>query len=70
MPISAWRWRSTCKAALREDLGILVMSATLDVAGVARLLLDHPPVIESMGRAFPIDIRYQDRPGGERIEDA
>jgi ATP-dependent helicase HrpB len=57
------------QAALREDLRILVMSATLDVAGVSALL-DHPPVIESMGRGFPIDIRYQDRPGGERIEDA
>ncbi len=57
------------QSALREDLRILVMSATLDVERVAALL-DHPPVIESMGRAFPIDIRYQDRPGGERIEDA
>ncbi|OCJ17107.1 ATP-dependent helicase HrpB [Rhizobium sp. AC44/96] len=56
------------QAALREDLRILVMSATLDVARIADLL-DHPPVIESMGRSFPIDIRYQDRPSGERIED-
>nr|WP_210278566.1 ATP-dependent helicase HrpB [Rhizobium sp. BK196] len=57
------------QSALREDLRILVMSATLDVERVAALL-DHPPVIESTGRSFPIDIRYQDRPGGERIEDA
>ncbi|AIC25244.1 ATP-dependent RNA helicase HrpB [Rhizobium etli bv. mimosae str. IE4771] len=57
------------RSALREDLRILVMSATLDVERVAALL-DHPPVIESLGRSFPIDIRYQDRPGGERIEDA
>ncbi|PDT06484.1 ATP-dependent helicase HrpB [Rhizobium chutanense] len=57
------------QSALREDLRILVMSATLDVGRVAALL-DHPPVIESLGRSFPIDIRYQDRPGGERIEDA
>ncbi|TWB51522.1 ATP-dependent helicase HrpB [Rhizobium sp. ERR 922] len=56
------------QAALREDLRILVMSATLDVERVAALL-DHPPVIESMGRSFPIDIRHQDRPAGERIED-
>lgn len=56
------------QSALREDLRILVMSATLDVERVAALL-DHPPVIESTGRSFPIDIRYQDRPGGERIED-
>ena len=57
------------QSALREDLRILVMSATLDVERVAALL-NHPPVIESTGRSFPIDIRYQDRPGGERIEDA
>ncbi|TAY19295.1 ATP-dependent helicase HrpB [Rhizobium leguminosarum] len=57
------------QSALREDLRILVMSATLDVERVAGLL-DHPPVIESLGRSFAIDIRYQDRPGGERIEDA
>ncbi len=56
------------QSALREDLRILVMSATLDVERVATLL-DHPPVIESMGRSFPIDIRHQDRPPGERIED-
>ncbi|MBW9056124.1 ATP-dependent helicase HrpB [Rhizobium mesosinicum] len=57
------------QSALREDLRILVMSATLDVERVAALL-GHPPVIESTGRSFPIDIRYQDRPGGERVEDA
>ena len=56
------------QSALREDLRILVMSATLDVERVATLL-GHPPVIESMGRSFPIDIRHQDRPAGERIED-
>ncbi|QRM48939.1 ATP-dependent helicase HrpB [Rhizobium sp. BG6] len=56
------------QSALRDDLRILVMSATLDVAKVATLL-GEPPVIESMGRSFPIDIRYQDRPGGERIEE-
>ncbi|WP_028753851.1 ATP-dependent helicase HrpB [Rhizobium leucaenae] len=56
------------QSALREDLRILVMSATLDVERVAALL-GRPPVIESMGRSFPIDIRHQDRPAGERIED-
>jgi ATP-dependent helicase HrpB len=57
------------QGALRDDLRLLVMSATLDIERVAALL-DHPPLIESLGRGFPIDIRYQDRPGGERIEDA
>ncbi len=56
------------QAALREDLRLLVMSATLDVARVSALL-DEPPVIVSEGRAFPVDIRHQDRPAGERIED-
>ncbi|MDQ0318277.1 ATP-dependent helicase HrpB [Pararhizobium capsulatum DSM 1112] len=55
--------------ALRPDLRIVVMSATLDVERVVGLL-DEAPVIESEGRAFPVDIRHMDRPGGERIEDA
>ncbi len=57
------------QSALREDLRILVMSATLDVERVAALL-GNPPVIESMGRSYPIDIRFRDRPAGERIEDS
>ncbi|WP_414650638.1 ATP-dependent helicase HrpB [Ensifer sp.] len=56
------------QAALREDLRIIVMSATLDVERVAGLL-GGAPVVESQGRSFPIDIRYQDR-GGESVEDA
>ena len=55
-------------SALREDLRLLVMSATLDGARVARLLGDAP-VIESAGRAFPVAIRHRERPAGERIED-
>lgn len=55
------------QSALREDLRIVVMSATLDVDRVSRLM--HAPVIESAGRSFPIDIRHADRPAGERIED-
>lgn len=57
------------QSALRDDLRILVMSATLDIERVAQLL-GQPPVIESMGRSFPIDVRYRDRPAGERIEDS
>lgn len=40
--------------ALREDLRLLVMSATLDGAAVAGLL-GAAPVIESQGRAFPVE---------------
>ncbi|MBB3997713.1 ATP-dependent helicase HrpB [Aureimonas pseudogalii] len=57
------------KGALRPDLRLLVMSATLDGARVASLLGDAP-VIESAGRAFPVAIRYRDRPGTEPIEEA
>ncbi|MEN3791731.1 ATP-dependent helicase HrpB [Fulvimarina sp. MAC3] len=57
------------QGALREDLKLLVMSATLDGARVASMLGDAP-VIESAGRAFPVVIRYREHPGTERIEDA
>jgi ATP-dependent helicase HrpB len=45
------------QTGLREDLRILVMSATLDGARVARLL-GEAPVIASEGRAFPVETRY------------
>ncbi|CAH2397600.1 ATP-dependent helicase HrpB [Mesorhizobium ventifaucium] len=57
------------QGALRPDLRLLVMSATLDGARVARLL-SGAPVIESAGRAFPVDIRHDERPAGIAIEDA
>lgn len=56
------------QGALREDLRILVMSATLDGARVARLLSDAP-VIESEGRAFPVDTRHVERDPNRRIEE-
>ncbi|MGZ9099461.1 MAG: ATP-dependent helicase HrpB, partial [Brevundimonas sp.] len=54
---------------LREDLRLLVMSATLDIVGVSRLL-DGAPVIEAEGRMFPVETRYPGRNSLERIEDA
>ncbi len=42
---------------LRDDLKLLAMSATLDGARVAKLLGDAP-VVESEGRAFPVETRY------------
>jgi len=45
---------------LREDLKLLVMSATIDGARVAALL-GGAPVIESVGRAFPVETRYAGR---------
>jgi ATP-dependent helicase HrpB len=58
------------RRALRKDLKILVMSATLDCGPVASLL-DGAPVISSAGEAFPVEERYlpdeQDRPLHTRI---
>lgn len=54
---------------LREDLRLLVMSATLDIGGVSRLL-DGAPVIEAEGRMFPVGTCYCGRNPVERIEDA
>jgi ATP-dependent helicase HrpB len=48
-------------SALRPDLRILVMSATLETAAVAELL-GGAPVIEGGGRRHPVEIRYADRP--------
>src|ERR1700735_779858 len=52
---------------LREDLRLLVMSATLDGARVSALLADAP-IIESQGRMFPVETRYLGRGAGPRIE--
>src|ERR1700722_6095676 len=45
---------------LREDLRILVMSATIDGARIAKLL-GAAPVIASEGRAFTVETRYAGR---------
>ena len=58
------------RRTLRQDLKILVMSATLDCGPVASML-DGAPVISSAGEAFPVEERYrpdeQDRPLHARI---
>lgn len=45
------------RAALRPDLRLLVMSATLDVRAVAHLLGDCP-ALNCAGRGFPVEIRW------------
>jgi ATP-dependent helicase HrpB len=55
-------------AALRPDLRVLVMSATIDGARVARLLSDAP-VIESLGRAFPVETIHSEPDPLQRLED-
>ncbi len=48
--------------ALRDDLKLLVMSATLDAAPVAELI--DAPILTSEGRSFPVDTRWLDTPMG------
>ena len=57
------------QGALRPDLRLVVMSATLDGARFSALM-DGAPVIKSAGRAHPLTHRYLGRSGTERIEDA
>jgi len=53
---------------LREDLKIIVMSATIDGERVAAML-GNAPVIESQGRAYPVETRYLGRDPRVRIEE-
>ena len=55
------------QVGLRDDLRILVMSATLDGARVAKLL-GEAPVIASEGRAFPVETRYLGRKADAPLE--
>lgn len=54
---------------LRDDLKLLIMSATLDNDKLQRLLPDAPVVI-SEGRAFAVDRRYQSLPAHQRFDEA
>ncbi|PJE28927.1 ATP-dependent helicase HrpB [Pseudooceanicola antarcticus] len=47
--------------ALREDLILVAMSATLDAAPVAELM-GGAPVVTSEGRAFPVELTHADKP--------
>ncbi|TWB16718.1 ATP-dependent helicase HrpB [Nitrospirillum amazonense] len=59
---------------LREDLRLLIMSATLDGAAVARLLAnegqDAAPMVNSEGRAFPVETRWVEPAPTDRLETA
>ncbi len=55
------------QGALREDLRLVVMSATLDGARVARLM-GEAALIESRGRSFPVETRYLGRDPAARTE--
>lgn len=51
---------------LRENLRILIMSATLDATAVAQLL-DAAPVIEASGRQYPVAVSYQGQPQAAQL---
>ncbi|GAA6184848.1 ATP-dependent helicase HrpB [Aliiglaciecola sp. NS0011-25] len=55
------------KQALRDDLRLLVMSATLDAAAVANLLPDAKQ-LESHGRSFPVTSHYRPRDKSTLLE--
>ncbi|MCL4140459.1 UNVERIFIED_CONTAM: hypothetical protein GTU68_015800 [Idotea baltica] len=50
--------------ALRDDLRLVIMSATLDAAPVAALM--NAPMITSEGRSFEVETRWLDKPLGPR----
>lgn len=54
---------------LRDDLRLLIMSATLDNERLRQALPDAP-VISSEGRAFPVERRYQPLPSHQRFDEA
>ncbi len=54
---------------LRDDLRLLVMSATLDTAAVSSLLGDVP-VVSGDGQSFPVDIQYLDAAPKKRMAEA
>ncbi len=56
------------RGALRPDLALVVMSATLDAGPVAALM--GAPVVTSEGRAFPVETRWLARPAEPRLDAA
>jgi len=56
------------RQTLREDLKLLVMSATLDGAAVSRLLGDAP-LLSSAGRSYPVQVHYLPMDAPQRIAD-
>lgn len=58
------------QGALRDDLNLLVMSATLDGARIAPFLGDDVATVQSEGRMYPVEHRYVPRPADQKVEDA
>lgn len=53
---------------LRDDLKLVVMSATLDQSALCRLL-PEARYVESQGRSYPVEYRYQPAKANQSIED-
>ncbi len=53
---------------LREDLQLLIMSATLDVGALLQVLGEHTPVIDCPGRVWPVSTQYRSPPLRESAE--
>lgn len=54
---------------LRDDLKLLIMSATLDNGRLQQMLPDAPTIV-SQGRAFPVERRYQPLAAHLRFDEA
>lgn len=56
------------QSGLRDDLRLLIMSATLDVQALIELL-DDPPLIDCPGRQHPIEHHYLEQASRDRVTD-
>ncbi|HTT07409.1 MAG TPA: ATP-dependent helicase HrpB [Gammaproteobacteria bacterium] len=63
-----WALCDDMRRTLREDLRVLIMSATLDIEGLTRAL-PEAPVIAVEGAIHPVETRYIPRTPGKNVED-
>ena len=58
-----------CQEGFREDLRLVVMSATLNPDPLVRLLGPSVPVLESRGQSWPVQTLYVPPAPGQRLEE-
>jgi len=61
------------QAALRPDLRLIAMSATLDAGSLAEVMAEEAspaPVVTSLGRTFPVEMRHLAAPANNRLAEA
>lgn len=56
------------QTSVRDDLRLLIMSATLDVDGLRQVIGEHAPLIISEGRQYPVTTYYRPAQPSEKIE--